>query len=202
MDINFIFSIIILIFSVVLHELAHGIAAEAQGDPTPRLQGRITLNPFKHLDPIGSLLVPFLTYNLGGFIFGWAKPVEFNPYNLRNQRWGEAIIAIAGPLTNLVIAFFFGMILRFSGVLNFDQNVLNFIAIIVIVNLALAIFNLIPVPPLDGSKILFAFLPLRMQYVRTFIENFSFLLILGVLFLGGSYISYFINLFFKILVGI
>jgi Zn-dependent protease len=107
-----IFSIAVLIMSVVVHEVSHGYAAERLGDPTARLQGRLTLNPLSHLDPVGSFLVPFLTYATTGVAFGWAKPVPYNPYNLRNQKWGEAIVAAAGPISNLIIAFLFGMLIR------------------------------------------------------------------------------------------
>ena len=95
---DFLFIIIVLIMSVVVHEVSHGYAALSLGDPTAKYQGRLTLNPISHLDPVGSLLVPLLGYLLGGFVVGWAKPVPFNPYNLRNQRWGEAYVAAAGPI--------------------------------------------------------------------------------------------------------
>ena len=93
--------------SVVIHEVAHGYTAELLGDPTARLQGRLTLNPIKHLDMVGSIIVPIITYISGGVIFGWAKPVPFNPYNLKNRKWGEGLVALAGPLSNLCIALFF-----------------------------------------------------------------------------------------------
>src|SRR3989344_934990 len=112
MQIDFIFSIIILIFSVVIHEVSHGYAAYLQGDNTARFQGRLTLNPFKHLEWFGSFILPAMSYLFGGFIIGWAKPVPFNPYNLRNQRWGEAIVAFAGPLSNFCIALILGLLIR------------------------------------------------------------------------------------------
>src|SRR3990172_11913600 len=118
---DFLFIIIILIMSVVIHEVSHGYAALALGDPTAKYQGRLTLNPISHLDPIGSFLVPLLGYFVGGFIIGWAKPVPFNPYNLRNQKWGEALVAIAGPLSNIALALFFGLLIRFGFAYSFGE---------------------------------------------------------------------------------
>lgn len=170
---DFLFVIAILIMSVVIHEVAHGYAALALGDSTAKYQGRLTLNPLNHLDPVGSVLVPLIGYFLGGFIVGWAKPVPFNPYNLKNQRWGEAIVAFAGPLSNIALAVIFGMALRFVDV----GGALPIVSFVVLINLTLAFFNLIPVPPLDGSKILFAFLPLRMESVRRNMEQYGFFLV-------------------------
>lgn len=186
MDVNFVFTIIILIFSVVVHELSHGYTADYLGDPTPSMQGRLTLNPLKHLDPIGSFLLPVLTYNVGGFIFGWAKPVEFNPYNLRNQRWGEAIIAIAGPASNIAIATLFGTIARFADVLNLGDRAVALCVIVVLVNVSLAVFNMMPIPPLDGSKILFAFLPQKFRHVREHIERYGLVIFVAFILVGGS----------------
>jgi Zn-dependent protease len=160
--------------SVVIHEVSHGFAAELQGDPTARYEGRLTLNPLKHLDPIGSVLVPIVT-SMAGFPFGWAKPVPYNPYNLRNQRWGELWVAIAGPLSNIFIALVFVTLIRLGiGNLIFTKLALQ----IVLVNLALALFNMIPIPPLDGSKVLFAFLPFRWMHIRRQLEQYSLILIL------------------------
>src|SRR3989344_1275948 len=159
-----LFQIAILVMSVVIHEVSHGYAAESLGDPTARLQGRLTLNPLKHLDPVGSIIVPLLT-SLSGFTFGWAKPVPYNPYNLRNQKWGELAVATAGPLSNIILALVFGLLIRFAGVA-LSSAFVNIASVIIIINLVLAIFNLIPVPPLDGSKILWAFLPYRFTTIR------------------------------------
>lgn len=145
-------NIIILIFSVIAHEVAHGYMALYQGDPTARLAGRLTMNPFKHLDPIGSFVVPLFTFFLGGTMFGWAKPVPYNPYNLRNQRWGEGLVAAAGPATNLLIAITFGFIVRFAGPY-FGLSAMGIMTNIVDINIVLAVFNLCPIPPLDGFKI-------------------------------------------------
>lgn len=181
MDVNFIFSIIVLIFSVILHEVAHGFAAEMLGDPTARLQGRLTLNPLAHIDLFGSIILPVISYFSGGFIIGWAKPVPYNPYNLKNQRWGEAIVAGAGPATNISIALIFGLFLRFSGA-SVSATLLAIVSTIVIINLVLAIFNLVPIPPLDGSKILFSIAPNRLANFRAFMERYSLLVILFFIF--------------------
>src|SRR5581483_5504835 len=112
MQINFIFEIVILILSAVVHEVSHGYAAYLQGDNTAQRAGRLTLNPLKHLEWFGSLILPAISYFLGGFIIGWAKPVPYNPYNLRNQRWGEALLAAAGPTANISIAMGLGLLVR------------------------------------------------------------------------------------------
>jgi len=149
MDFTFIFQILILIMSVVIHEVSHGYAALFLGDKTAEYQGRLSLNPLKHLDLFGSVLVPAMSYFLGGFIIGWAKPVPFNPYNLRNQKWGEAIVAVAGPLSNIFIALAFGLSLRFFGSA-FPASFIAIVGYIVLINIILAVFNLVPIPPLDG----------------------------------------------------
>ncbi len=156
-----------LILSIIIHEVAHGYMANWLGDPTARLAGRLTLNPVSHIDPLGSVILPGLLYLTGaGILFGWAKPVPYNPYNLRNQRWGEALVAAAGPGVNLIIAFVFAMILRFGADIGASLAFMTISSYIVYINILLAFFNLIPVPPLDGSKILAGFLPahLEMRY--------------------------------------
>ena len=197
-----IFSIIILIFSIIVHELAHGFMADYLGDPTARLQGRLTLNPIKHIDPVGSIIVPVVT-SLAGFTFGWAKPVEYNPYNLKNKRRGEFLIALAGPSSNLLIAFIFGMIIRFNiSDISSPTSFIGFCAIIVIINLVLAIFNLIPLPPLDGSKLLFAWLPQQYGRFRIIMEAYAPVFILIVVFVLWKVISPLVLLVFGIITGI
>jgi Zn-dependent protease len=154
-----IFTIVILILSVIIHELAHGYAAYSLGDPTAKLQGRLTMNPLRHIDPMGSIIIPaFLVLTKSPFLFGWAKPVPYNPYNLRNQRWGEAIVAGAGVATNLLLAIIFGFFARFAythGMTAFGELA----ASITLVNLSLGVFNLLPIPPLDGYTFLRGILP-------------------------------------------
>lgn len=152
-----IFIVVIVIFSAIIHEVMHGVAADKLGDPTARYAGRLTLNPLVHLDPVGSVLLPlFLAISGSPIMFGWAKPVPYNPYNLRPGRFSEAIVAIAGPASNAAIAITVGLIIR-SGL--FSSAVNSGIFLIVVVNVMLCIFNLIPIPPLDGSKVLSSILP-------------------------------------------
>jgi len=194
--------------SVVIHEVSHGYAALALGDPTAKYQGRLTLNPIPHLDPIGSFLVPLLGYFAGGFIIGWAKPVPFNPYNLRSIRGlpaqaGEALVAIAGPLANIALAVVFGLIIRFSaGTVLMSQSFLNLASYVVLINITLAIFNLVPIPPLDGSKILFAFLPYKWQNIRQSFEKYGLILVLIFVFFFWSILSPVIGHLFSLLTGV
>ena len=181
-DITQIFQVIVLIMSVVIHEVAHGLAAEAQGDTTARYAGRLTLNPISHIDPVGSILLPFLLIiTHAGFIIGWAKPVPYNERNLRNKKWGTILVASAGILANLMIAIIFGLLIRFSGFLGaYQAPFVNIASIIVIVNLVLALFNIIPIPPLDGSKILFSLLPhsTKLAKIRNNVEYFAIILLI------------------------
>jgi Zn-dependent protease len=174
-----LFYILILFMSVVIHEVAHGYAARMLGDRTAEYEGRLTLNPLVHIDPIGSVIVPIIT-SLAGFPFGWAKPVPFNPYNLRSQRWGELIVAAAGPLSNIAIAVVFGLIIRF-GAGELSASFLAPAFQVVLINLSLAIFNLIPIPPLDGSKILFGILPFRFNRIRWQLERYSMILVFAII---------------------
>lgn len=153
MQIDLIFGIVVLIFSIVLHEVAHGYMANWLGDPTARLQGRLTLNPVSHIDPLGSIILPgILLMTSSPLLIGYAKPVPYNPYNLRG-RYGEGLVAFAGPGTNILIALIFGLLIRFGGA-SLGPDLISAFAIIAYVNMLLALFNLIPVPPLDGSKVL------------------------------------------------
>jgi len=195
MEMTDIAMILILIFSVVIHEVAHGYAANWLGDPTARLAGRLTLNPVPHLDPMMSVILPGLLLFTGSpILFGAAKPVPYNPYNFnKHHKWGEAIVAVAGPASNLVLAFIFAMIIRFAEVLNLSASFTQIAFMVVILNIFLAFFNLVPIPPLDGSKILPRFLPplLAMKYEnfrRTLEQNialgFAIVILVFVLFLA------------------
>ncbi len=157
---------LILVFSIILHEVAHGYAADVLGDPTARYAGRLTLNPLPHIDVIGSIILPALSMSMpGSFIFGWAKPVPYNPYNLtRAPRWGEVLVASAGPAMNMVIALLFSLCIRSAN----DPEFIKICFVGVAVNVWLVCLNLVPIPPLDGSKILPLFLP-RM-WARRYVE--------------------------------
>lgn len=166
-----IITIVILILSIIMHEVAHGYAAYALGDPTAKLSGRLTLNPIPHLDILGSIIIPgLLVLTSSPILFGWAKPVPYNPYNLKNQRWGEAIVAVAGSATNILLALIFALVIRLgAGVLT--PAMISFAAIIVLVNLFLGLFNLIPFPPLDGFTFIRGALPYRLSYGLHQFEN-------------------------------
>jgi len=187
--------IIILILSVVIHEMAHGYAANWLGDPTARLQGRLSANPLVHLDPMMSVILPGLLILSGSpILFGAAKPVPYNPYNFTNQKWGEAIVAAAGPAANIAIAVIFAALIRFSEALALPDSFLILGVQVIILNIFLAFFNLVPIPPLDGSKILPKFLPyslavkyeaFRMYFERNVALGFGLVILLFVLVLGG-----------------
>lgn len=148
-----IFGIAVLAISVILHEVAHGYMANWLGDPTARLQGRLTLNPISHIDPIGSILLPaILVITHSPLLIGYAKPVPYNPYNLRGK-YAEGLVAFAGPGVNILLALIFGLVLRFFGG-SLDATMVSAFGTIAYVNMLLALFNLIPIPPLDGSKVL------------------------------------------------
>jgi Zn-dependent protease len=195
---EFVFQIAILVISVVIHEVSHGYAASFLGDQTARYQGRLTLNPIKHLDFVGSFLVPSIAYFLGGFIFGWAKPVPYNPYNLKPGRWSEAMVAVAGPASNICVAIIFGLLLR-VGVGN--SAFIEITSIIVLINIILAVFNLVPIPPLDGSKILFAIFPDKLFQIRGFFEKYGLMLVLFFIFFLWQFIFPVIILFFRLITG-
>lgn len=190
--IDTLFYIVILIASIVIHEVSHGFMAERFGDNTARRAGRLTLNPLPHIDLFGSILLPaFLVLTQAGFLFGWAKPVPYNPNNFRSWRRGTFAVAIAGVGANFLIAIIFSVLIRLAPVLGFpDFSPLathpfyEITAIIVIVNLALGIFNLVPIPPLDGSKILFSLLPNSARGVMDTLEQYSliFLIVFVVFF--------------------
>lgn len=172
----------VLIVSIIVHEVAHGYAALFLGDHTAEHAGRLTVNPVSHIDPFGSIVLPLIT-SLGGFFFGYAKPVPYNPANLSNKRWGEAIVAFAGPASNLVIALLFALLTRFVLFIEAvpqDSLMIQGFVFIIFANIFLAILNLIPIAPLDGSKILYSVLPYRYIGVRRWMEQYQLVLI-GVL---------------------
>lgn len=199
MQVDFVFQLAVLIMSVVVHEVSHGYAALYLGDPTAKLQDRLTLNPVKHLDFLGSFIVPLIS-SMGGFMFGWAKPVPYNPYNLRPGRWSEAMVAGAGPLSNIVIALFFSILLRldiFSSPSFFDITI-----VIIFINILLAIFNLMPVPPLDGSKILLAIFPNTLDRWMGYMQHYGLIFVLLFIFFIWPLLSPLVSIIFRIFTGI
>jgi len=205
--IEFICIILIFLFSIVIHELAHGEVAVALGDPTPQVAGRLTLNPLKHLDLFGSIILPGILILMsmvfgGGIILGWAKPVPVNPFNFRDQKYGSAKVALAGPLANIILALIFGLFLRWLpfGFSPYTQKMAFIFAHIVWVNLLLAIFNLIPIPPLDGSHILFTFLPPGSEKIKIFLQEYGFLILLFIIFYFFHPLISFVNWLFHLIV--
>ena len=199
-----IFQLAVLLMSVVIHEVSHGIVALWQGDPTAKLLGRLTLNPVKHLDVWGSFLVPLglFIFSGGNFLFGWAKPVPYNPYNLRHGKWGPAFVAAAGPLTNVAIALSIGIFVRFAPFLGIaSQAFYNIASLVVLTNLVLAVFNFVPIPPLDGSKVLMALLPYRYDYVRQILEQYQFVILIAFIFFFWRLVAPIVFVLFKLIVG-
>jgi Zn-dependent protease len=179
--------------SAIFHEYLHAWMADHLGDPTAKNEGRLTLNPIPHLDLVGSIILPILTVLGANFIFAWAKPVPFNPYNLRDKKYGAAKVAAAGPIGNLLLALVFGILYHI-----FPSGL---ITTIVYVNVILAVFNLIPIPPLDGSKILLAFLPPRWQYQMYKLERYSMIILLVFVFFLYPIITPIIDWLFRLFIG-
>lgn len=201
--IDSIFYIAILIMSIVIHEVSHGFMAEYFGDDTARNAVRLTLNPIKHLDMFGSILLPaILILSKAGFVFGWAKPVPYNPNNLSDRKWGTIAVASAGVLANFFIAVIFGLIIRFSAGFNLSESFYFITSTIVIVNLALGIFNLVPIPPLDGSKILFSFLPESAFNFILAYEQYSLILLLVFVVFFADYLYPILAFMFHLVTGL
>ena len=208
MQIDLIFSVIILVVSVILHEVAHGYMANYLGDPTARLQGRLTLNPLVHIDPIGSILLPgILAITHSPVMIGYAKPVPYNPYNL-SGKYDEVLVAFAGPGTNIALAVLFGLAIRFGSVA-MSPSLLTAFATIVFINIVLGLFNLIPIPPLDGSKVLSGLLPGSLgrayAHFRANLERFGVLsgtlLLLFVVYILSPYFYFIVTHLFTLLTG-
>ncbi len=179
-----IFQLVVLIMSVVVHEVAHGAMAESLGDDTARRMGRLTLNPLKHLDMFGSVILPLLLVLIRSpFVFGYAKPVPYDPRNLRDQRYGPAKVGFAGPAANIVLAALGGLVIRFVP-MSADSLIPGLLSYVVFINLILAVFNLFPIPPLDGHWLLMTFLPPRWVGVqRILYQNSILLLVVFILFI-------------------
>ncbi len=181
---------VMLLVAFPVHEFSHALAANRLGDGTARLMGRLTLDPRAHFDPTGGVLLA-ISVMFTGFGFGWAKPTPYNPMNLRGGRWGEAIVAVAGPISNFVLAVAGAIPLRFILATGMDVPVVaQFLVFFVEINLVLMIFNLIPIPPLDGSKVLYAFLdPRTVWQIRPVLEQYGLVILIGAMLLpifGGN----------------
>jgi len=202
-----LFFLVILIFSVIIHEISHGFAALFLGDKTAQYAGRLTLNPIPHIDLFGSIILPVMLFLFQSpILFGWAKPVPYNPYNLKNQKWGPALVGAAGPGSNILIALLLGLAVRFlpSAPIfspEFLSTFISTLSIIVFLNLALAIFNLIPIPPLDGSKVLFSVLPYQWSFVREFLERNGFFILLIFIFFFSRFLLPIILFLFSLITG-
>lgn len=229
------FYLLTLVYSVIIHEVSHGIVALWLGDQTAKYAGRITLSPWSHIDPIGSIILPAALVLTTGFAFGYAKPVPYNPYNLRDQKWGSLKVALAGPVSNFVLAFTaallawviplatadkYEVLSRFYGVIggqgdflgrfgslaesiagSFPSIFFGLLLLVIFWNVVLGCFNLIPIPPLDGSKILFSVFPVSDE-TQAMLEQYGFFILLFVIFLVPGPISAFISFFLHFFFGL
>lgn len=220
---NFVFTIAILILSVIAHEVSHGFSAYLMGDNTAKRAGRLSINPFKHLDMTGSFFVPLMLLIMKSpFVFGWAKPVPYNPYNLKNQKWGPALVAISGPLSNFIIAGVFAIVALILPIDNSTKTEISLSAIkgsaivgagytsaflffsstVIWINIFLGVFNLVPIPPLDGSKILFSILPYKFNNIQIFLEKYGFFILLFFLFYFSQFLLPVVFFAFRLFLGI
>lgn len=195
-----------IIFAITVHEAAHGYVAKYFGDLTAEKMGRITLNPLKHIDPLGTIILPALTLMLGGILFGWAKPVPVNFANLRNPKKDMLWVAAAGPASNFVMAVFWALVLNFS--MSVPENIAFFLLemskVGIMINLVLMVLNLLPLPPLDGGRIAVSLLPMDLAMQLSKLEKYGFFILMALLFTGilGKIISPIINFFAQIVLSI
>ncbi len=185
------------------HEFAHALLAYYLGDRTAQYSGRLTLNPLAHIDLFGTILLPlFLILSNAGIVFGWAKPVPVNYFNLKDQKWGPALVSVAGPAANFIFGVICIILLNLVNNytnLGFNNLLVNFLFLLIIVNFVLMIFNLLPIPPLDGSKILFAILPDRYDAFKELLERYGIIILFALLIFGGGFLTAIFNFMFKII---
>lgn len=196
-----IFSLVVLFFSIMLHEIAHGSMALRLGDPTAKHAGRLTLNPLKHIDPLGTIFLPLILLLVTGGrgpIIGWAKPVPINPFNFTDQRWGSLKVALAGPTTNFLVAIIFGLAIRF---IYLPEAIYLLFGIIVVYNFAWGLFNLLPIAPLDGSHILFALLPAKYNQFKIFLQQYGLFILIAFIFIGLDWIFRGAYILFSLVTG-
>ena len=196
--INTLFTLIVLFLSVTIHEVSHGSVAYYLGDNTAKNAGRLTMNPLAHIDLFGSIILPLSLFMMGLPVIAWAKPVPVNPNNFRDQKWGNLKVAFAGPLSNILIGIFFSLLVRFF-VLSYTLT--SFFTIIAIYNFALALFNLIPIPPLDGYHILFAFLPVSFYKFKVLLRQYGYIILISFLmFSGFNFIFHWAEMLYRIII--
>ncbi|MBQ8991971.1 site-2 protease family protein [Candidatus Saccharibacteria bacterium] len=190
MDFGYLLIILaIVLVSTVLHELAHGLVALWLGDTTAKEEGRLSLNPLKHIDPVMSIFIPLMLFVMHGPIFGGAKPVPVDSRNLRGKEWGMALVALAGPATNFLLALVFYLVGHFTGAFH-TVGLFNYImSEFVMINLGLMLFNILPIPPLDGSRVLYAIAPDGARKVLMQIETYGLFLVLILVWLFGDFLS-------------
>lgn len=193
------FFFLIIVPSSIIHEYAHGWMAYRLGDPTAKHEGRLTLNPLAHVDFFGTIMLPILLMWASGgtFLFAYAKPVPYNPYNLKYAKWGPALVGAAGPIANLLLAFAFSLLVRLLPL----SELTLLLSMIVYANVVLAIFNLVPIPPLDGSKVLFASMPDRFWKLRVALEKQGFILLILFIFFFYKLITPIIFWVYQFFVG-
>jgi len=192
MEVITIFTLLILLFSIIIHEVSHGSIAYALGDSTAKNEGRLSLNPLVHIDLVGSILLPLFLSILNMPIIGWAKPVPVNPMNFTDRKWGDLKVSLAGPLSNFTVALIFGLIIKF--IPSLPEGFLTIAAIVVFYNIVLGLFNLIPIPPLDGSHILFSLLPDSFNKFKIFMWQYGFILLMLLIFIIPGGLNWIFNL--------
>ena len=198
-----IFYVVVLIYSVVIHEVSHGLMADSLGDPTAKNLGRLTLNPLKHMDMFGSVLLPLLLLiTRAPFIIGYAKPVPYNPQNLSDKKYGPVKVALAGPASNIVLALIFGLSLRLIPDIFTSPLIPQLFSFIILLNLVLAIFNLFPIPPLDGHWLLMTFLPARFNALKVFLYRYSLPLLFVFIIFIFPLIFPLVSILYKLITGI
>lgn len=190
--VNLLYLLPILLISMMMHELAHGLVAYRLGDPTAKNRGRLSINPIRHLDPIGTAMF-IITYLFSGFVFGWAKPIPVSPYYFKNRQRGMAIVGAAGPITNFIIALIFALVLNWIAP-SPDSRLFIVLWLVFQINVVLGLFNLIPIPPLDGSRVLGGFLPRGAYEKWVAVDRYGMLLVLVM-------IVVFQSSFFRLLEG-